>query len=443
MWRFHLAIHKTNIKQEFNAGLTTFLAMLYVVPVNALLMSAAGMPADAVLTATAVLTIIACIFNGFWANTPVALSVAMGLNAYFTYGLVIAQKVPWQTALGVVFISAAIFTALSLTPFRVWIMTNIPIDLRRAISAGIGAFICLIGLKQMGIIVPSDATMVAIGNLAEPQTAIGVLGLIISLIFWALNMRAGLVLAMALTSIAAWILGVYDAPNELFSLPKSMMPIFAELDILGALKLSLVPAILTFFITHLFDSIGTLTGVCNRAEIFRSGTKDSEATKKLAKNLESDAFMSVAGSVAGLSTITAYAESASGVEAGGRTGLTAVFVGLLFVLTLFLLPLFKAIPANAIYPILVMVGVLMFSEVGKIDYKDPASSAAAFFTVILMPLTYSITIGLAAGFVVFFLIKVVRKEWEQINAAVMVLFLISLLALVMAAAPSLFSGIFK
>ncbi len=438
---FKLKEHGTNVKTEFNAALTTFLAMMYIVPVNALILSGAGMPKETLLVVTAVVTILACVFNGLWANTPVALSAGMGLNAYFTYGLVIGQNVSWQTVLGVVFISSMIFVVLSFTNFRIWIIKNIPLDLRRAISAGIGAFICFVGLKQMGLVVASPATLVAIGDITSPQTLVGVVGVVLILACWALRLRAAFVIAVLLTSLFAWFLGAYEAPTKFVSLPNSLSPLFLELDILGALKLSLLPAILTFFVTHLFDSIGTLTGVCNRANLFSD--KDEAGTKKLARNLESDALASAAGALFGTSTITAFAESASGVEAGGRTGLTAVFVGGLFVLTLFFLPFFDAIPANAIYPILVMVGVLMFSELGKINYSDPAICVATFFTVVLMPLTYSITIGLSVGFLAYALVKLVKREFSALNAGVITLTLISGVTFLLLSAPSLFAKIFS
>lgn len=433
---FKLAKNGTTPKQELNAGITTFLAMMYIVPVNMLIMSQAGMPKEALLTATALITIISCIFNGLWANTPVALSVGMGLNAYFTYGLVLGMGIAWQTALGVVFISGALLTILSFTNFRIWIMKNIPLDLRRAISAGIGSFICFVGLKQMGLIVANPATLVGIGNVSEPKVLIGLIGLILVIAFWALKIKGSFILAVFATSIIAWIFGVYPAPNEFFSAPTSIAPIFGKLDVASAFSLALIPAIVTFFITHLFDSIGTLTGVCNRANLFDE--KNEEGMHKIAKNLESDAIASVAGSIVGTSTITAFAESASGVEAGGKTGLTAVITGVLFIFTLFLLPLFSSIPDNAIYPVLVMVGVLMFSELGKIKYDDPAICVATFLTVILMPLTYSITIGLSIGFMAYFLIKVVLRKWEDVNSGIITLTIISLLAFLVISAPKLF-----
>ncbi|MCR8696420.1 MULTISPECIES: NCS2 family permease [Campylobacter] len=434
---FKLKQNGTTIKTELNAALTTFLAMLYIVPVNALILSDAGMPKDALLVATALITIIATIFNGLWANTPVALSTGMGLNAYFTYSMVIGMQIPWQTALGAIFISSAVFTILSFTNFRLWIIKNIPLDLRCAISAGIGAFICFIGLSQMGLIVSSPATKVAIGNVADPKVLIGLIGVILMIIFWALKIRGGFVLAIAITSITAWVFGIYEIPQSIVSMPVSIAPIFGELDIFSALQISLLPAVLTLFVTHLFDSIGTLTGVGNRANLFSS----SEGEKKLARNLESDAIASMAGATIGTSTVTAFAESASGVEAGGRTGLTAVFIGIFFIFTLFFLPLFGAIPANAIYPVLVMVGILMFSELGKINYKDPAICVSTFLTVILMPLTYSITIGLSVGFISYFIVKLALRRWEDLNLGVITLAVISLFAFAASSMPDLFQSI--
>lgn len=430
---FKLKQNGTTAKTELNAALTTFLTMVYIIPVNALILSDAGMPKDALLVATALITILATIFNGLWANTPVALSTGMGLNAYFTYSMVIGMEIPWQTALGAIFISSAIFTILSFTNFRLWIIKNIPLDLRYAISAGIGAFIAFVGLSQMGLIVSSPATKVAIGNVADPKVLIGVIGLILMIIFWALKIRIGFILAIAITSAIAWISGIYEMPQSVVSMPVSIAPIFGELDIFSALQISLLPAVLTLFVTHLFDSIGTLTGVGNRANLFNT----PEGEKKLAKNLESDAIASMVGATIGTSTITAFAENASGVEAGGRTGLTAVFIGILFIFTLFFLPLFNAIPSNAIYPVLVMVGILMFSELGKIDYKDPAICVSTFLSVILMPLTYSITIGLSVGFISYFIIKLALRRYQDLNLGVITLAIVSLFAFIASSSPNL------
>lgn len=425
---FRLNAHKTSVKQELNAGLTTFLTMLYIVPTNAIIMSKAGMPMDALISATALITIIATIINGIYANTPVAMSVGMGLNAYFTFGLVLGEKIPWQTALGIVFLSGIIFVILSFTNFRIWVLKSIPIDLRRAISVGIGAFIAFIGLKQMELIADNEATLVGLGDLSNPNVLLGVFGLFLAIMFFVLKIKIAFILSIVLTSVVAWLTGIGKAPEGLFSAPASIMPIFGELDIKSAFSLALIPAIVTFIITDLFDSLGTLAGVGNRANIFDENSYDG--VKKLEKTLQVDAGATALGAVVGVSTTTSFAESASGVEAGGRTGLTAVFTGLFFILTLFMLPLFKAIPDNAIYPVLVMVGVLMFSEVAKIDFSDPAFAISSFFIAFLMPFTYSITTGLAFGFVAYFFVRLIRREWDKINVGIITLAVISVLSFV-------------
>ncbi|MBQ9877262.1 MAG: NCS2 family permease [Campylobacter sp.] len=427
---FELEENKTSVKQELNAGITTFLAMIYIVPVNTIIMSGTGMPYEALITATALITILATLFNGLYANTPVALSVGMGLNAYFTFGLCKSAEIPWQTALGIVFLSGLLFTILSFTNFRIWVIKSIPLDLRRAISAGIGAFICFIGLKQMGVIVENPATLVGLGNLKDPNVALGVFGLLIIIALFVLKVRASFILGILITSVVAWVFGISPKPEGLVSLPSSVAPIFGQLDIKGALQLAFLPFIITFFVTHLFDSIGTLTGVGNRAKIFSD--EDPKGMKKLARNLTADAVGSVGGAVMGTSTVTAFAESASGVEAGGRTGLTAVFVALCFILTLFMLPLFKAIPSNAIYPVLVMVGILMFSELGKLDYSDVGILIPAFFIVMLMPFTYSITNGLSFGFISYLFVRLLQRRFSDINLGVLVLAGISLLVFAVA-----------
>jgi len=421
---FKLKEHGTDVKTEARAGFTTFLTMMYIVPVNAIIMSKTGMDFGALVTATALITIFATVLNGFWANTPIAMSVGMGLNAYFTFGLVLGMKIPWQTALGIVFISGILFLILSFTKFRVWIMQSVPHDLRRAISAGIGAFIAFIGLKSMGIIVPNPAVLVGLGDFSDSKVLLGVVGLVLVIALYAWKVKGGFIIAVVLTSLIAWITGMAPAPSEFVSMPASIAPIAFQLDIVSAFTLALAPVIITFLITDMFDSLGTLAGVGYRAGIFKEDGKD------LQKTLEADAGATVAGSLLGLSTTTSFIESASGVEEGGRTGLTAVFTGLFFILTLFMMPLFSAIPENAIYPILVMVGVLMFSELSHIKFDDIAISVATFFIVIMMPLTFSITNGLAFGFIAYLLIKLIKREFEDINIGVIFLAAISLIVFV-------------
>jgi len=428
--RFNLKEHNTTVKTEFLAGLTTFLTMMYIVPVNGFILSDAGLPMGAVVTATALITILATIFNGFWSNTPIAMSVGMGLNAYFSYGLVLGMQLPWQTALGIVFLSGLIFVILSFTKFRIWIMTSIPMDLRRAVSAGIGAFIAFIGLKQMGIIVENKATLVALGDLSNPNILLGILGLFLALAFYNFKVKGAFIIAILITSLVGWSFGIGDAPTSLIGFPESIAPIYMQLDIMSALTLALLPVIITFLITDMFDTLGTLTGVGTRANLFQSEKKEDKA---LEKTLEADAIATVAGSLVGVSTTTSFVESASGVEEGGRTGLTAVFTGMFFILTLFLLPLFKSIPPNAIYPVLVVVGILMFTELGNINFKtnDLSITSSVFLIVIMMPLTYSITNGFAAGFIVYTSLKLLKGEFKDLNLGLITITLISLLVFIL------------
>ena len=427
---FKLKEHGTNISTELSAGFTTFLTMMYIVPVNGFILADAGLPMDAVITATALITVLATLFSGLWGNTPIAMSVGMGLNAYFSYGLVLGMKIPWETALGIVFLSGVLFVILSLTNFRVWIMTSIPMSLRRAISAGIGAFIAFIGLKQMGIIVENKATLVSIGDFSNSNVLLGILGLVLAFSFYSYRIKGSFILSITITSIVAWTFGIGSFPSEFLSVPASISPILFKLDIVSAMTLSLLPVIITFLITDMFDTLGTLTGVGTRANLFQENNKDD---KSLQKTLEADAIASTAGALVGVSTTTAFIESASGVEEGGRTGLTAVFTAMFFVTTLFMLPLFKSIPGNAIYPVLVVVGVLMFTELGKIKFEDTdlATSAGAFFIVLLMPLTFSITNGIAAGFIMYTLIKVVKRQTEDLNIGILVITFISALAFIL------------
>lgn len=421
---FKLEKHGTTVKTELTAGFTTFLTMMYIVPVNAIIMSKTGMPMEALITATALITIFSSILNGLWANTPIAMSVGMGLNAYFTFGLVLGMKVPWQTALGVVFLSGLLFLILSLTPLRVWIMKSVPHDLRRAISAGIGSFIAFIGLKSMGMVIANPAVLVGVGNFKNPNVLLGVLGLVLVFAFYSWRLKGAFILAVVTTAVVAWISGIAAYPTEFFSMPASVAPIAFELDIKGALTLSLFPVIITFLITDLFDSLGTLAGVGYRAGLFKDDGKE------LQKTLEIDALASTACSVVGVSTTTAFIESAAGVEEGGRTGLTAVVTGLCFILTLFMMPLFKAIPENAIYPVLVMVGVLMFGELSHINFKDTAIAVSTFLIVIMMPLTFSITNGLAFGLISYVLIKLIKREFKDINFGILFLTFVSLIVFI-------------
>ncbi|MCV3453468.1 NCS2 family permease [Campylobacter sp. FU_520] len=428
---FKLKEHNSDVKTEIYAGIATFLAMIYIIPVNANIMSNSGMPLEALIVATALVTIIATTFSAFFSNTPVAMSVGMGLNAYFTFSVCNTYQIPWQSALGAVFLSGIVFTLLSFTNFRIWVIKSIPNDLRKAISAGIGTFIAFMGLVQMGIITKSEATLVGLGDFSSTKVLFGLFGLFLVFVFWAWRIKAAFILAVFVSALCAWIFGIDGArfPEQLLSLPvisgdNGLSAIFGKLDIKGALELSMIPIVLTFFVTQLFDSVGTITGVGSRGKIFND---PKQGEKKLGKTLGADAASSAMGAVIGTSTVTAFVESSAGVEAGGRTGLTALVTAICFVFTLFLLPVFKAIPANSIYPILVLVGVLMFMEVANINFKDKAIAVSAFFIIIMMPLTYSITTGFAFGFIAYLFMRIMQKEFDKINLGIIVLSAISLL----------------
>ncbi|HEC1728263.1 NCS2 family permease [Campylobacter sp. LMG 7929] len=428
---FKLKEHNSDVKTEIYAGIVTFLAMIYIIPVNANIMSNSGMPLEALIVATALVTIIATTFSAFFSNTPVAMSVGMGLNAYFTFSVCNTYQIPWQSALGAVFLSGIVFTLLSFTNFRIWVIKSIPNDLRKAISAGIGTFIAFMGLVQMGIITKSEATLVGLGDFSSTKVLFGLFGLFLVFVFWAWRIKAAFILAVFVSALCAWIFGIDGAkfPEQLLSLPvisgdNGLSAIFGKLDIKGALELSMIPIVLTFFVTQLFDSVGTITGVGSRGKIFDD---PKQGEKKLGKTLGADAASSAMGAVIGTSTVTAFVESSAGVEAGGRTGLTALVTAICFVFTLFLLPVFKAIPANSIYPILVLVGVLMFMEVANINFKDKAIAVSAFFIIIMMPLTYSITTGFAFGFIAYLFMRIMQKEFDKINLGIIVLSAISLL----------------
>ncbi|MCX2683175.1 NCS2 family permease [Campylobacter sp. MIT 21-1685] len=423
---FQLKENGTTIKTEIIAGVSTFLTMVYIVPVNSHIMSNSGMPLEALIIATACITILASAFNGLFANTPVAMSVGMGMNAYFTFFVCMAQNIPWQSALGAVFLSGLFFLILSFTQFRIFIIRNIPKDLRLAICAGIGCFIAFIGLQQMGVIVKNNEVLVGIGDMKNPNVLFGLFTLILLLFFWAIKLKAAFIFGVLLSSFVAWIFSINQAsfPNEIFSVPNFnfLLEIAFKLDIKSTLNIAMIPIILTFFITQLFDSIGTITGVGARGKIF----ENAQGEKKLGKTLIADAAGSTLGAFLGTSTVTAFVESTAGVESGGRTGLSALVVAFCFALMLFFLPLFKALPANAINPVLVVVGVLMFLEVKNINFDDNAVAVGSFFTIIMMPLTYSITSGFAFGFIAYLLVRIFKQEWKEINFGIVSIALISL-----------------
>jgi len=375
------------------------------------------------VSATIAMTVFATIVNGLWANTPIAMSVGMGLNAYFSFGLVKGMGIPWQSALGIVFVSGVLYILISVTPVRKWLIETIPLDIKRAVSAGIGAFIALIALEQTKIIVANEATLVTLGNFKDSGVLLALFGLVLAIFFTLKKYKGAFILSILFTTLVAWILGIAPTPKEFISLPASIAPIAFELDIASVFTLSLFPIVLIFLFTDLFDTLGTLAGVGMRAKLF----EDEEGSKSLQKTIEADAFATMCSGLVGVTSTTAFIESAAGVEEGGKTGLTAVTVGVLFLLPLFFLPLFEAIPSNAIYPILVVIGIMMFSELQHIDYSNEATKYATFFIVMGMPLTYSITNGLLLGALVYLLVNVIMGKAKEISPAMLILALAGVL----------------
>lgn len=425
---FGISRSGSNIKTEAIAGFTTFISMLYIVPVSSSILADSGMPKDALITAVTLVTVLATLLSGIWAKVPVAMSVGMGLNAYFSYGMVKGMGLSWEQALGVVFLSGVIFLFVSLTKLRSWLINSIPNGLRFALAGGLGAFICTIGLKSLGVITVSPIGLPELGSLDTPQIWIGLLG--VGLILWmsAKKIHASFVIGILLCSALAWIFGFSPLPSEIFSHPASIAPIALKFDIVGVLSLTVVPTIISLLVLDLFDSLGTLAGVGAKAGLFQN--QEGTGDKLLEKTLEADAAATVIGASLGVSTTTSFLESASGVSEGGRTGLTSVFCALFFALSLFLFPIFASIPSFAIYPTLIVVGAMMFLEIKNIDFSDLPIGLSAFFSIILMPLTYSIANGLAGGFLVYILASLALKQYHRVTLGVIVLGILSILPIV-------------
>lgn len=415
---FKLKAHNTSVRIEFFSGLIIFLAMVYIIPVGSSILHIAGMPKDSLITSIALVTAIATLATGLYANAPVGMSVGMGLNVYFSFSLVQGLGLSWQEALAIVFLSGLIFLILSFTKFRIYILSSIPKDLRYALCVGLGAFLAAIGLNGLGLLhFSSDG--VFLGSLGK-SAIVGIIGIFIILFLEGIKLKSSFIVGIIIISIIAWIVGLGEMPTKIISMPASIVPIAFQLDFTSVLKISMIAPVVAVLITHLFDSIGTLGGIGIKANMFQDIND-----KKLSKTLQVDAASATVGSLFGLSTITAFLESATGVSNGARTGLSAVFCALFFLLAIFFMPLFSAIPKEAIYPVLIVVGALMFGEIRHIDFKKFEIAIASFFTIILMPFTTSITNGLCAGIISFVLLSIFLRKWENLNLGVFVIFLIS------------------
>jgi AGZA family xanthine/uracil permease-like MFS transporter len=413
---FQLKAHKTNVRTEILAGLTTFLAMAYILFVNPTILSATGMDKGSVFVATCLAAAIGSTLMGLIANYPIALAPGMGLNAFFTYTVVLHMGYSWHVALGAVFLSASIFFALSIFKIREWIITSIPLPLRSAIAAGIGLFLAIIALEDCHIMSANPATMVGIGDLTKPEPLFAILGFIVIVVLEARRIPGAVLIGILLVTFLAIAIGA--SPFFGFvSMPPSIAPTFLQLDIRGALNLSLISVVFAFLFVDVFDNSGTLIGVTKRAGL----TDEDGNIPKMGRALLADSAAALFGSLLGTSTTTSYIESAAGVSAGGRTGLTSIVVAVLFLASLFFAPLAGSVPAFATAPALLFIAVLMMSGLAEIDWRDITVAAPVAVTALTMPFTYSIANGIAFGFITWTLVKLLSGRFRDLNAALIIL----------------------
>lgn len=421
---FQLEKHGTNVKQEVVAGITTFLTMAYIIFVNPGILSETGMDKGALITVTCLAAFIGTMITALWVNAPLAMAPGMGLNAFFTYTLVFGMGATWNTALGVVFISGIAFLLLTMTGFREKVIDAIPIQLRLAVGAGIGLFIAFIGMKNLGLIVANPATLVGLGPLT-PTVILGLIGLIIMGGLEIKQIKGGILIGIVITTVLGMILGYVELPNGILSTPPSIAPIAFKLDILGALKVSMIAPIFSFMFVDLFDSVGTIVACANEAEMIDEKGK----IENVSKILEADAAATVIGALLGTSTTTTFVESASGIAQGGRTGLTSATTAVLFFLAMFFTPLIGVVPVFATAPALIIVGVYMFKNLIDIDLHKIDIAIPAFLTIILMPLTYSISTGVTFGFISYAIIEILSGKIKTVKPTMWVIVALSMVEL--------------
>lgn len=409
---FKLDKHRTNVRVEATAGLTTFLAMAYITIVNPGILADAGMDFEAVFVATCIAAAVGTLVMGIHANYPIAQAPGMGQNAFFTFGVVLGMGHAWQTALGAVFVSGVIFVVLSLLPVREWLVNAIPRDLKLGMASGIGLFLGFIALKNAGIVVDDAVTLVALGDIISLEPMICIAGFVAIVALSAHRFRGAVITGILGATVVGWAFGDVEF-NGFVAMPPSIAPIFLELDILAALQWSMVTVILSMLIVDVFDTAGTLVGVASRAGLLDSGGN----LPRLRKALLSDSTATVVGAVAGTSSTTSYIESAAGVEAGGRTGLTAVVCGLLFLGCLFFAPLAQSVPPYATASALLFVAAMMAQSLASVEWGDITESGPAVITAITMPLSFSIADGIGLGFISYILIKLFSGRARECSLA--------------------------
>lgn len=396
---FQLKEHGTTVKQEIIAGVTTFLTMAYIIFVNPSILSMTGMDKGALITVTCLASAIGTAITAFWVNAPLAMAPGMGLNAFFTFTLVLGNGATWEQALGVVFISGVIFLALTFSGLREKIIDAIPAEIRLAVGAGIGLFIAFIGMQGMGLIVSNPATVVALGKF-NLNVVLGLVGFAIMGFLEMKKVKGGILIGIVATTVLGIIFGAVQLPSQIISMPPSPAPIALKLDVLGAIKPIFLGSIFSFMFVDLFDSLGTIMACAHEAEMIDEKGK----IKNVSKILEADAIATVIGSLLGTSTTTTFVESASGIAVGGRTGLTALTTAVLFAISLFFSPIIGVVPAFATAPALILVGVYMFKNLLDIDFHNIEVAIPCFLIIIMMPLTYSISIGISFGFISYILV---------------------------------------
>jgi adenine/guanine/hypoxanthine permease len=412
---FKLDQRQTNIRTEILAGVTSFVTMSYIILVNPQILADAGIPKEAALAATVFASVIATVIMALWANFPIAVAPGMGLNAFFAYTVVLGQGLSWQTALGAVFISGIVFLILTVTGVRKKIVDGVPNVLKSAIGVGIGLFIAFIGFKNAGLVVDSDATTVALGDLTQKGPLLALFGLLVASVLMAKKVKGSLLISVLITTIAAMVVGFIKFPTSVSDIVSLQLPSVSEtlfaMDIKGAIAYGVLSVIFSFTIVELFDNLATLIGLTRKA-----GLMDKDGNiENLDRALQADAVATMASASLGSTAMNAYIENATGISEGGRTGLSALTVAAFFLLSLLFAPLIFLVPSVATAPILIIVGALMLSEIKHISFDDYTDVIPVFLTIILMPLTYSIAQGLAFGFISYTVLKLITGKRDQVH----------------------------
>jgi len=413
---FKLSEHNTSVRTEVIAGVTTFLTMGYIIFVNPDILSEAGIDRDAAFVATCLAAALGTLLIGVVANYPIALAPGMGVNAFFTYTVVLGTGHSWQIALGAVFIAGLLFFALSVLPIREWIINAIPRSQKMAIAAGIGLFLAIIALQKMGLVVDHPATLVTLGDINKPTVLLSIFCFLMIVTLEIRKIPGAIIIGIMSTTILGVLFGISDF-GGVISMPPSLAPTFAQLDIAGAFNLGMSGIIIAFLFVHMFDTAGTLVTVAHSANML---DKDGKLPR-LGRALLADSSSMLAGSVIGTSPVTSYIESTAGVKAGGRTGLTAVVVAVLFLASLFFAPLVGSIPSYATFPVLLFVAGLMLRNITHIDWEDMTEYVPAVITVVVMPLSFSIADGIGFGMITYALLKLLSGKIDKSNASVLVM----------------------